>query len=405
MRISVFSEIGALKQVLLHRPGPELEQLTPPHLKRMLFDDIPFLHGAQREHDQFAQVLRQEGAQVCYLKDMVAQSLEEPDVREAFIREFITEGGPAAVSERAALTRLFEGIEDNALLVEKTMAGITYDDAGIYDRYPLTRLVRNDTRYLLDPIPNLYFTRDPFSSVGSGVAYSRMYAQTRQRETIYGRYIFDHHPQNRGQIKTWYQSSLPFSLEGGDVLNLGSGVLGVGLSQRTTPEAIEQLSRNLFHDPESGITSVLVFYIPNVRAFMHLDTVFTQVDVGTFTVHPGIIDVLRCFMVRMDGGQLKVKALTGSLEEILREALQLDRVTLIRCGGSDIIASEREQWNDGSNTLCVHPGTVIVYDRNTITNRILQDHGIRTIEIPGSELGRGRGGPRCMSMPLVRESI
>lgn len=405
MRISVFSEIGVLKQVLLHRPGPELEQLTPPHLKRMLFDDIPFLHGAQREHDQFAKVLRQEGAQVCYLKDMVAQSLEEPDVREAFIREFITEGGPAAVSEYAALERLLSDIEDNALLVEKTMAGITYDDAGLYDRYPLTRLVRNDTRYLLDPIPNLYFTRDPFSSVGCGVAYSRMYAQTRQRETIYGRYIFDHHPQNRGQIKTWYQSSLPFSLEGGDVLNLGSGVLGVGLSQRTTPEAIEQLSRNLFHDPESGITSVLVFYIPNVRAFMHLDTVFTQVDVGTFTVHPGIIDVLRCFMVRMDGGQLKVKALTGSLEEILGEALQLDRVTLIRCGGSDIIASEREQWNDGSNTLCVHPGTVIVYDRNTITNRILQDHGIRTIEIPGSELGRGRGGPRCMSMPLVRESL
>lgn len=405
MRIAVYSEIGSLKQVLLHRPGPELEQLTPPHLKRMLFDDIPFLHGAQREHDQFAQVLRQEGAQVCYLKDMVAQSLEEPSVREAFIHEFITEGGPAAVNERAALERLLSDIEDNALLVEKTMAGITYDDAGLYDRYPLTRLVRNDTRYLLDPIPNLYFTRDPFSSVGNGVAYSRMYAQTRQRETIYGRYIFDHHPRNRGQIKTWYQSSLPFSLEGGDVLNLGSGVLGVGLSQRTAPEAIEQLSRNLFSDPESGITSVLVFYIPNVRAFMHLDTVFTQVDIGTFTVHPGIIDVLRCFMVSMDGGQLKVKALSGSLEEILREALQLDRVTLIRCGGSDIIASEREQWNDGSNTLCVHPGTVIVYDRNTITNRILQDHGIRTIEIPGSELGRGRGGPRCMSMPLVRESL
>lgn len=405
MRIAVFNEIGALNQVLVHRPGPELEQLTPPHLSRMLFDDIPYLLGAQREHDLFTKALEDEGAQVCYLKDMVAKSLEAPGVRDQFVEEFITLGGRAANSERQALRDLFSDIKDNAALVEKTMAGVTYEDAGLYPRYPLTRLVRQNANYLLDPIPNLYFTRDPFSTIGHGVATSSMYAQARMRETIYGNYIFKYHPDYAGQIKSWYQADLPFSLEGGDILNLGRGVLGVGLSQRTAPEAIEQLCRNISCDEESGVCSILVFDIPNVRAFMHLDTVFTQVDVDTFTIHPGILPVLRCYRVYMDGKTLKVVELKGKLEDILAEELGTDKVTLIHCGGADSIAAEREQWNDGSNTLCVRPGTVIVYDRNTITNRILQDHGIKTIEIPGSELGRGRGGPRCMSMPLQREMM
>ena len=404
MRIFVFSEIGPLKKVLIHRPGPELEQLTPPHLTRMLFDDIPYLKGAQEEHDLFAKALRDEGAQVCYLKDMTAQSLHSPAIKEAFVREFIDASGPVAVHERATLERLLLEM-DTAAMVEKTMAGVTYEDAALYARYPLTRLVRRDMSYLLDPIPNLYFTRDPFSTIGHGVAYSSMYSQTRQRETIYGRYIMEHHPDYEGNIKSWYQSSLPFSIEGGDILNLGNGVLGVGLSQRTTPEAIEQLCRNLAKDKDSGITSILVFYIPNVRAFMHLDTVFTQVDRGVYTIHPGILPTLRMFKVWMGGEQLFVRELEGKLEDILKDSLHLDQVTLIKCGGSDMIASEREQWNDGSNTLCVSPGAVIVYDRNSITNRILQDHGIRTIEIPGSELGRGRGGPRCMSMPLLRDTL
>ena len=403
MPICVFSEVGALQEVLVHRPGPELEQLTPPHLSRMLFDDIPYLKGAQEEHDRFTQALREEGVQVRYLKDLVAESLTDQQVKEAFVGEFITASGAVAVHEREALTRLLLDMKDTARMVETTMAGVTYEDAGLYTRYPLTRLVRRDMSYLLDPIPNLYFTRDPFATIGRGVAYSSMFSQTRKRETLYGRYIMEHHPDYAGTIKAWYQPSLPFSLEGGDILNLGNGVLGVGLSQRTKPEAIQQLCRNLTQDPDSGITSILVFYIPNVRAFMHLDTVFTQVDTGVYTIHPGILPTLKCFKVWMGGQQLFARELAGSLEDILKEALHLEEVTLIKCGGSDMIAAEREQWNDGSNTLCVRPGTVIVYDRNTITNKILADHGIRTIEIPGSELGRGRGGPRCMSMPLRRE--
>ncbi len=403
MPIAVYSETGPLKKVLLHRPGPELEQLTPPYLSRMLFDDIPYLRGAQREHDLFAEALKKEGVEVCYLKDMVAQSLTSPEIRAKFIDKFISEGGPAACHERQALTALFSSIESPDALVEKTMAGVTYAESGVYANYPLTRLTRNGTNYLLDPIPNLYFTRDPFAAIGNGIAFSRMYAPTRQRETIYGRFVFKYHPEYAGSVRALYRSDLPFSLEGGDILNLGNGVLGVGLSQRTQPEAVEGLCRNLAMDEQNGIRSILAFDIPNVRAFMHLDTVFTQVDAGTFVIHPGITSVMKCCRVFMQGRQLKAMELKGTLEDILREELQQDSITLIPCGGEDMVAAEREQWNDASNTLCVRPGTVIVYDRNTVTNQILTDHGIRIIEIPGSELGRGRGGPRCMSMPLFRE--
>lgn len=404
MYISVPSETGKLKKVLVHRPGRELERLTPPHLSRMLFDDIPYLKGAQKEHDVFTDALRKEGVEVCNLKDLVAQSLTSREVRDRFIDDFILRGGPVAMQEKEALLALFSDIEDASELVEKTMSGVTYEDAGIYPRYPLTRLVRRDTRYLLDPVPNLYFTRDPFACIGQGIAYSRMFAPARARETIYGQTIFENHPDYKGRVPAFYTPEMPFSLEGGDILNLGNGVLGVGLSQRTSPEGIEQLSRSLCGNEISGIKKVLVFYIPNVRAFMHLDTVFTQVDRGVFVIHPGIMQALRCYRLFVEGARLRAHELEGSLEDILREELELDKVTLIPCGGSDLIASEREQWNDASNTLCICPGTVVVYDRNTVTNRILRDHGLRIIEIPGSELGRGRGGPRCMSMPLLRES-
>lgn len=405
MRLSVTSEIGILKKVLLHRPGQELEQLTPTHLGRMLFDDIPYLAGAQKEHDLFAQTLRNQGAQVCYLTDLMAQSLTDPGVRRQFIDEFILEGGPLAQHHSQALAELLLGIGDTKAMVEKTMAGVTDQEAGLRLAQPLTSLARYETRFLLDPIPNLYFTRDPFSVIRNGVAFSHMLAPARQRETIYGRYIMAHHPEYAGGITSWYSPDIPYSLEGGDILVVGGGLLCVGISQRTDPEAIEILGRRMIRDPQSGIRRILAMDIPNIRAYMHLDTVFTQVDRHVFTVHPGILPVLRCFLLEGKGGDVFAREMKGTLAEILACAMGVPRVTLILCGGQDMIASQREQWNDGSNTLCVRPGTVIVYDRNKVTNRILRDHGINTIEVAGSELARGRGGPRCMSMPLRRDGV
>ena len=271
---------------------------------------------------------------------------------------------------------------------------------------PLVDLTSSRPRFLLDPIPNLYFTRDPFASIGSGVSLNRMYSQTRRRETIFAKYILENHPSYKEKVPFYYRREYPFSIEGGDILNLSREVLAVGISQRTTPEGIEQLAMNLFRDPACEVRRILALDIPSVRAFMHLDTVMTQIDRDKFTIHPEVLGSLRVYEVTPDGASgLKAGELEGSLPEILADRLGLESVTMIRCGGKDRVASEREQWNDGSNTLCVSPGTVVVYDRNYITNGILREQGVQVLEMPSSELSRGRGGPRCMSMPLVREAL
>lgn len=403
MILSVQSEVSDLKKVLLHRPGAELEQLTPNHLSRMLFDDIPYLHGAQKEHDAFADTLRKEGAEVLYIEDLAAETIrQDKALKQQFIRDFIQESGGLGQYYERELVKLLSGIEDEKELVLKTMSGVTDRELELNGRHPLVRARGEELRFILDPIPNLYFTRDPFSVIGHGAVISSMKAGARRRETIYGRYVLNYHRDYAGRVPMYYDPSSPFSLEGGDILCLGGGLLMVGISERTTPEAIERLAHRLFEDEESGFTAILAADIPNMRAFMHLDTVFTQVDRTVFTMHPGILPTLRLWRLEQKNGAVKASEQTGTLQDVLARNMKVDKVTLIRCGGSDVIASEREQWNDGSNTLCVAPGRVVVYDRNSVTNAILRDHGLTTIEVPGAELGRGRGGPRCMSMPFVR---
>ena len=404
MPICVRSETGTLEQVLLHRPGAELEQLVPGELERLLFDDIPYLQAAQQEHDAFAEMLRHNGTQVLYLEELMTQTLAaDPQVRRRFVRQFIEEGGRIARHFQPALYEYLTALGDDEL-VRRTMTGVSMEEfLPEGQRGALVSLTRGSHRFVLDPIPNLYFTRDPFACIGEGVSLNAMYSPTRRRETIYGQYILRYHPDFAGQVPFYYRREDPFSIEGGDILNLSPRLLAVGISQRTTPEAIEILARNIFRDETAEIRTILALDIPNLRAFMHLDTVLTQVDRDTFTVHPEILGSLRVYRMTSGGrDSLQVTERTGTLEEILAGEMGLPRVKLIRCGGGDRVASEREQWNDGSNTLCIAPGKVVVYDRNYVTNASLRDNGIQVLEMPSSELSRGRGGPRCMSMPLRR---
>ena len=405
--IQVKSEIKPLKKVLLHRPGRELLNLTPNTLEELLFDDIPYLKVAEEEHDAFSLLLRKNGVEVVYLEELMAQVLDMgEDIRHEFLKQYIAEAGVRASKYNQVIYEYLSGIRHSKTLVLKTMEGIYLNELNAISRNDepsLADMVRGDSRIVVNPMPNLYFTRDPFESIGIGAGINRMFSQTRCRETIYADFIFRYNP-DFVDVPHYYERTLPFHIEGGDVLNLTEHTLAVGISQRTEPDAIEALARNIFNAPVASIETILAIKIPESRAFMHLDTVFTQIDVDKFMVHPGILDPVEVFKITLSKeGKLQIMRQRETLEMTLAHALGVDHVTLIKCGGGDRITAEREQWNDGSNTLCIAPGKVVVYERNDVTNAILRSHGLTVLEIPSSELSRGRGGPRCMSMPLWRE--
>ena len=411
--INVTSEIAPLKKVLLHRPGNELLNLTPNNLTRLLFDDIPFLPDAQREHDEFSHILRENGIEVVYLEDLMAEVLElGSEIEDKFIRQFIYEAGIRTPKYKTLVYEYLKSFTDKKELVLKTMEGIKIEEINRAKREvekSLVDLVSEESDFLADPMPNLYFTRDPFACAGNGVVLNKMYSVTRSRETIYGEYIFNYHPDFKDKIEMFYDRYSSFHIEGGDVLNLNNKILAVGISERTEAAAIDELAKNIFKNPNCEIETILAFNTPESRAFMHLDTVFTQIDYDKFTYHPGIMDTLQVFEITEgdipdSDEDLNVREIKGSLEEILEHYLDR-KITLIPCAGGEKTSSEREQWNDGTNTLCISPGVVVVYNRNNITNNILREHGIKVIEMSSAELSRGRGGPRCMSMPIIREDL
>lgn len=405
--IHVYSEIKPLKRVLLHRPGRELLNLTPDTLGDLLFDDIPFLKVAQAEHDAFAQILRDNGTEVVYLEDLMTDVLKlYPKLIEPFLYQWLEEGN---IITKKWQDKCYDYLVNNfqgKALVEKTMEGITMKEMGDVSAYSLQDMVAPPDDLVVAPMPNLYFTRDPFASVGSGIFLHRMRFPTRCRETIYADYIFKYHPDFAGKVTRYYDRDMNRNIEGGDVLNLTEDTLAIGISQRTCPDAIETVARNLFRDPDAKVRTVLAFEIPACRAFMHLDTVFTQVDVNKYTVHPAILGPLTVYEItpgKKDPADLQFRRIDSDLKHILEKYTHVDDVELIYCGGDDLIAAAREQWNDGSNTLCIAPGKIVVYQRNDVSNAILKDRGLTVLEMPSAELSRGRGGPRCMSMPLERE--
>ena len=328
-----------------------------------------------------------------------------PEVREQFLRQFLKEANITGDKyTKLIIEYLNENYPSNLELVLKTMEGMRLSELPKEEATTLIDRVENyDEVMLLDPLPNLYFQRDPFASVGNGVLLHKMYSKTRSRETIYDEYVFKYHPDFK-DVPLYYSRNDVDHIEGGDVLNLNESTLAIGISQRTNPDAIERTAKRIFADENSLIKTIYAFHIPKSRAFMHLDTVFTQIDYDKFTYHPAILGTLQVFKLTPGkDGQVDIEEINDTLQHVLEKALNLDHVELIPCGGGDMIAAAREQWNDGSNTLCIAPGVIVVYERNDVTNEVLRQHGLKVLEMPSCELSRGRGGPRCMSMPLIRE--
>ena len=399
-----FSEIGKLNKVLLHRPGEELEALTPDTLERLLFDDIPYLKVAQQEHDAFAQVLRDNGVEVIYYVDEVAKAIADPALQIQLVNDFLNISKIHSKGLRATLTSYLLAMPPKEM-VAKLIAGIRRSEVATDKPSSLMDLVEDDYPFVSDPMPNLYFTRDPGACVGEGINIHRMHTPARKRESLLLKYMYLYNksfaaPGN----KMWYDLSDSYSIEGGDVLVLSRDIVAIGLSQRTTVSGAETFARNLLQN--SGFKKVLAFDIPETRAFMHLDTVFTMVDYDKFTIHPEIEGPLGVYEMTLDkNGEMQFNALKEELKDILALELKLPAVDLIRCGGGDLMAAQREQWNDGSNTLCIRPGTVVTYERNYVTNALLEKHGLNVITVPSAELSRGRGGPRCMSCPVNRDDL
>lgn len=403
--LNVHSEIGNLKSVLLHRPGREIENMTPASMHNLLFDDIPYAEVAMKEHDAFATTLRKNGVTVHYTKDLLAESLQDESLKTALVEKYVEEIGLPSPGRIEAITSFLLSINNLSDLCDHLIAGLTTDLFPDFRKETLTDFVDFST-ILTDPMPNLYFMRDPLAVIGKGVAINRMYTKVRNRETLLIEHIFKHHPvYGSSEIPHWYDRQDLRSLEGGDVLVLSPETVMIGISQRTHPGAIECIADRLIGE-HTDFTRVIAIRIPKIRAFMHLDTVLTQVAHDAFLIHPEIEPELMLFELTKNASTgITIREYEEDLTHVLAKVLKQDRMRLIPCAGGHPIHAPREQWNDGSNALCIKPGECIVYQRNWVTNDLLDKNGIKLYEIESSELSRGRGGPRCMSMPLVREPL
>ncbi len=405
--IQVNSEIGVLKTVLLHRPGAEIENITPDTMERLLFDDIPFLQNAQKEHDYFAQVLQDRGVETVYIEQLLEDVLADSAVKDEFLTRYLTEHH--YVNDAMKDIKEYLNTLSTHDLVSTIYAGVRRELVDF--KHPnLHDVAGSDAEnpFLMDPLPNAYFTRDPQAMMGSGLTINHMTYDARRPESLITEFVMKYHPRFAGKVDIWTNRNTDARMEGGDELVLNDHTLAIGVSQRTSSRAIQALAEELFTNEDSNFDMILAVEIPHNHAMMHLDTVFTMVNHDQFTVFPGIMD---------DEGKMNINILRAgdkgevvmerrdNLKESLKEVLNLDDLDLIETGDGDPIVAPREQWNDGSNNLTIAPGEVVTYDRNYISIKLMQEHGIKVNEIKSSELARGRGGGRCMSQPIWRENI